>query len=100
MALSLHDKLNCNISTASLMDLCRFVAMASERSIPVSKPITGQAVFTHESGIHCAALSKNPLSYQPFLPENSGQKTTRFILGKHSGSKTIRHKLAQESIPL
>jgi len=44
----------------------------------------------HESGIHCAALLKDPLSYQPFLPENAGQKPTRFVLGKHSGSKYLR----------
>jgi homocitrate synthase NifV len=90
MALSLHDKLYCNIRTASLMDLCRFVSLASSRKIPESKPITGEAIFMHESGIHCAALLKDPLSYQPFLPENAGQKETQFVLGKHSGSRYLR----------
>jgi len=90
MALTLHDKLYCNIRTASLMELCRFVSSASARKIPESKPITGEVIFMHESGIHCAALLKDPLSYQPFLPENAGQKETRFVFGKHSGNKYLR----------
>jgi homocitrate synthase NifV len=90
MAISLHEKLYCNIRMASLMDLCRLVSSASSRKIPESKPITGEAVFMHESGIHCAALLKNPLTYQPFLPENVGQKESRFILGKHSGTRYLR----------
>jgi homocitrate synthase NifV len=90
MALSLHDGLHCNIRTACLMDLCRFVSSASARKIPESKPITGEAIFIHESGIHCAALLKNPLSYQPYLPENAGQKETRFVFGKHSGNRYLR----------
>ncbi len=90
MALSLHDRLHCNIRTACLMDLCRFVSSASSRKIPESKPITGEAIFMHESGIHCAALLKDPLSYQPYLPETTGHKETQFVLGKHSGSRYLR----------
>ncbi len=90
MALTLHEKLYCNIRTASLKELCRFVSSASARKIPESKPIIGEAIFMHESGIHCAALLKDPLSYQPFLPENAGQKETRFVFGKHSGNKYLR----------
>jgi homocitrate synthase NifV len=90
MALSLHDGLHCNIRTASLMDLCRFVSLASSRKIPESKPITGEAIFMHESGIHCTALLKDALSYQPYLPEKAGQKETRFFLGKHSGNRYLR----------
>ncbi len=90
MVLSLHDNMHCNIRTESLMSLCRFVSSASARKIPESKPITGGAIFTHESGIHCAALLKDPLSYQPFLPQNAGRKETRFVLGKHSGNRCLR----------
>ena len=90
MALSLHENLYCNIRKASLMNLCRFVSWVSARKIPESKPITGETVFMHESGIHCAALLKDPLSYQPFLPEAIGQKETRFVLGKHSGNRYLR----------
>ena len=94
MALSLHENLYCNIRTASLMNLCRFVSTVSARKIPESKPITGKAVFMHESGIHCAALLRDPLSYQPFLPQNTGQEGTRFVLGKHSGNRYLQ-KFAQ-----
>lgn len=90
MALWLHDRLFCNIRTASLMDLCRLVSSASSKKIPETKPVTGEAIFMHESGIHCAALLKDPLSYQPYLPENAGRKETRFVFGKHSGSRYLR----------
>lgn len=94
MALSLDKKFQCNVHTPSLTNLCSFVAKASARSIPITKPVTGDTVFSHESGIHCAALLKDPLSYQPFLPENAGQKKTRFVLGKHSGKKVKKHMKA------
>jgi homocitrate synthase NifV len=73
VALSLDNKLYCNIRTSSLARICRYVSKASKRQIAASKPITGDSAFLHESSIHCSALLKDPLSYQPFLPENVGQ---------------------------
>jgi len=68
----------------------KIVSLISSRKIPESKPITGDAIFIHEFGIHCAALLKDPLSYQPYLPQNTGRKETRFVFGKHSGSRYLR----------
>lgn len=98
MVLRLEDKFECDIRTRSLMELCRFVAEASRRRIPESKPVTGDSAFAHESGIHCAALLENPLSYQPYLPESIGKKGCRFVLGKHSGGRIIRH--IKSAIPI
>jgi methanogen homocitrate synthase len=60
--------------------------------IPDSKAIVGNNVFRHESGIHVDAIVKNPLSYEPYLPEMIGTKR-QIVLGKHSGKAAIEEKL-------
>lgn len=87
-----------NVNAKSLMAICSYVAEASGRPIPPGKPVTGSDVFTHESGIHCAGLLKDELSYQPFTPESIGREGCRFVLGPHSGSKAIQYMLAQAGI--
>ncbi len=86
----------CDIKINQLMSACSYVAEASNRSIPVDKPVTGADIFCHESGIHCAGLIDNPMAFQPFLPENIGRTGASFVLGRHSGSKIIRHLLAEK----
>jgi methanogen homocitrate synthase len=62
--------------------------------IPVNKPIVGDKVFYHESGIHVDAVIENPLTYEPFLPERIGQKR-EIVLGKHSGCSAVESKLKE-----
>jgi len=88
---------SCNIDPHNLRPLCSFVSRISNRVIPVNKPVTGDLIFTHESGIHCHALIKDDLTYQPYPPAMLGRKT-EFVIGKHSGSTIIRHLLQQKEI--
>ncbi len=81
-----------------LTELCRMVAAASGMEISASKPIVGKNAFRHESGIHCAGLIKNPLSYQPFNPKMVGRKGCEHIIGIHSGSRGIRQTLSNQGI--
>ena len=97
VALELLCGIQTAIDVAQLEALCRKVAECSRRSIPESKPIVGRDVFTHESGIHVAALIKNPQAFQPFLPTDVGRKT-RFVAGKHTGSTALRHMLRDRGI--
>jgi (R)-citramalate synthase len=60
------------------------------------KPVTGRNAFRHESGLHVAALLKDPLSYQPFPPETVGRRT-EFVLGKHSGRALLRKLLGPQA---
>jgi homocitrate synthase NifV len=80
--------------------LCRLVAKASGRAIPPSKPITGENVFRHESGIHCAGLLKQPSAYQLFQPEQVGKEACDYVIGYHSGSAGIRHVLEKQGISI
>ena len=98
VALPFTENWRSRLDTRRLMALCEYVARASGRPIPADRPVTGVQVFQHESGIHCAALLENPLAYQPFVPETVGRSGFGFVLGRHSGTASIRHILNQAGI--
>ena len=86
------------LDTSRLSALCKLVARRSRRAIHAAKPITGADVFRHESGIHTAALLKNPAAYQPFPSEETGRMPDPFAIGKHSGSAGLHALLAAVGI--
>lgn len=86
------------LDTTQFTTLCRLVARASGRDIPESKPVIGENVFRHESGIHCAGLLKSSSSYQLFQPERVGKEDVEYVIGAHSGSAVIEHVLARQGI--
>jgi homocitrate synthase NifV len=85
------------IDKTRLQSICNLIFTLTRREIPASKPFSGAMCFTHESGIHTRSLLVNPLSYQPFLPEEIGREV-RFIFGKHSGSAAIRALLNENKL--
>ena len=87
------------IDSRHFPEISRLVSIASGRPIPVNKSIVGEAVFTHESGIHVDGLIKNPLNYQGVSPETVGRSHT-LVLGKHSGSSGVKHAYAGIGIVL
>jgi homocitrate synthase NifV len=90
--------ISCNLRLDRLPPLCEMVARISRRPIPEGKPITGPAVFTHESGLHCHGLLRDGLTYQPFLPEKVGRSAAGFKIGKHSGTTVLTHVLQKNDI--
>ncbi|WP_428154260.1 homocitrate synthase/isopropylmalate synthase family protein [Desulfococcus sp.] len=90
----------CNISTSGLATLSAYVARISGRPLPPDQPVVGRAVFQHESGIHCDGLIKDPRTYQPFPADTVGREAAAFVLGKHSGSRAVRHLLASVGCPV
>ena len=88
------------MDTRKLSHLCTVVSKASGRDIVDQKPVVGKSAFQHESGIHCAALLKHPLSYQPFLPEQIGRDRYELVIGKHSGSASLQHFFSGRGIIL
>ncbi|RXK85199.1 homocitrate synthase [Chlorobaculum sp. 24CR] len=89
MALALSGGFASRLDTEKLSVLCDAVAAASGRVIQEQKPVVGRSAFEHESGIHCAALLQNPLSYQPFLPSRVGRGDFEMVIGKHSGTAAV-----------
>ena len=62
--------------------------------MPLNKPIVGENVFTHESGIHVDGILKNVETYEPIPPEIVGHHR-KIALGKHTGRASIKSKLDQ-----
>jgi homocitrate synthase NifV len=95
MALRHLYRVDLGIETRRFREVSEYVAMASQRAIPIWKAIIGANVFAHESGIHADAILKNPSNYEAFSPEEVGLQR-QIIIGKHSGSKALIHKFNVE----
>ncbi|MGH8189522.1 MAG: homocitrate synthase/isopropylmalate synthase family protein, partial [Steroidobacteraceae bacterium] len=72
------------------------VERASGIPIQPHEPIIGEGVFSHESGIHTAAILVHPAIYQ-FIRETDVGGTRRFVFGKHSGTAAVEAVLAAQS---
>lgn len=66
------------------------VAKASGRPVPVNKSIVGDAIFTHESGIHVSGLLRDRRNYEALDPTELGRRH-QVVLGKHSGVASVMH---------
>jgi len=81
--------LESGVDTRALPALSQLVAEAACRPIAADKCIVGDAVFSHESGIHVDGLIKDRRNYESFDPAELG-RSHRIVLGKHSGSAGLR----------
>ncbi|MEO5336596.1 MAG: homocitrate synthase [Magnetospirillum sp. WYHS-4] len=88
VALEQIHGLASGIDARSLGDVSRLVAEASGHPVPANKSIVGEAVFTHESGLHVHGLLRDPRTYQALDPAKFGRRH-RFVLGKHSGVSAV-----------
>lgn len=93
-----HPALQTSISPHKIKKICQLVSSFTNRPIAVDKPIVGDLVFTHESGVHCHGLMKNPLAYQPFRPEEKGLSPSVLVVGTHSGKSNILSVLKDAGI--
>lgn len=75
--------------TTRLTALSRMVSDYSGIIPSVNKAVVGQNAFTHESGIHVAAILEEPRTYELFLPEMVGGKRN-LVVGKHTGKKALK----------
>ena len=79
--------------------ISKLVAEASGRVVAANKSIVGEAVFTHESGLHVDGLLKDPATYENFDPATVG-RDRQLVLGKHSGGHGVRYAYAELGIHL
>lgn len=73
-----------------LGELSAQVSTSSGLPVPRNKPVVGDLVFSHESGIHIAAMLDDPATYE-YLPPSLVGRERQFILGKHTGTKALRY---------
>ncbi len=83
-------RLPTGVDPLRLGTVSALVAQASGRPVPAGKSIVGEAVFTHESGIHVHGLLRDPHNYQSVDPAELGRRH-RVVLGKHSGLSAVHH---------
>lgn len=58
-----------------------------------NKPIIGENVFIHESGIHQDGVIKHPETYEIMKPETIGRDSETLVLGRHSGMHGFKIRL-------
>ncbi len=75
--------------TTKLTALSKMISEYSGITPSANKAIVGQNAFSHESGIHVAAILEEPRTYELFLPEMVGGKRN-LIVGKHTGKKALK----------
>lgn len=90
----------CGVDLGALQALGRYVAEASGRPLPVGKPVTGEGMFLHEAGIHCAGVAQDAATFELIHPEEFGQPRPRFVIGRHSGRSSLTQALADLGIQL
>ncbi|MBN2628091.1 MAG: hypothetical protein JXA95_15590 [Spirochaetales bacterium] len=73
------------ISLAAVSDLARLTARMTGETIPPTKPLLGERINRHESGIHVAGLRRNPASFRPYDPTKWNGPKEEFLWGRHSG---------------
>ena len=95
MALKHACGVDPGIDTRRFVELSRLVGQASCRPVPEWKPVVGEKVFAHESGLHADGVLKYTGNYEGYDPAEVGL-TREMVIGKHSG----RHGLSDRLIRL
>lgn len=90
MALLYMEGCTTTVDTSKLYLASKLVESLSGRNIYLGKPIVGEDVFSHESGIHVDGLLKDKDTYAYLDPTLLGRNNA-FILGKHSGKSAVMH---------
>ena len=84
-----HD---LGIDCTKLKSLSEMVASFSKCPVSRNQPLVGDNAFSHESGIHVAAVLNCPMTYECIPPEAVGNQR-HLRMGKHTGVTYIRKRL-------
>lgn len=90
-------KRDIGLKTEGLTDLTKMVFEAAKLPVPATQPWVGPNAFSHESGIHVAAVLSCPMTYECVNPEEVGNRR-RLVLGKHSGTHIVKNRLDEKGV--
>ena len=82
-----------NIKTERLYPTSRLVSRVTGLVVQRNKAVVGENAFAHEAGIHADGILKKRSTYEIMDPKTVGLKTSRLVLGKHSGRHQFRERL-------
>lgn len=91
-----HDE-DFGVEANRLVPVCERVLDALGESVKLRKPVLGEAVTTHESGLHTAAMLNDPSVFEPFPPARFGGKR-RLLFGSGTGRSSARVLLERADI--
>ncbi len=97
MALKHLYKRDIGIKTEGLTDLTKYVFDCAKLPMPTNLPWVGPNAFSHEAGIHVAAVLNCPMTYECVDPEQVGNRR-RLVLGKHSGTALVKSRLNERQV--
>ncbi len=98
VALRATTDLACQVTPGGLASVCDLVAACAGQPIHPRKPIVGENVFRHESGIHVRGMLRDEQAFEPFGPDAVGRYARQLDLGTHSGRAGLLAALAAEGI--
>jgi 2-isopropylmalate synthase len=87
------NKITTGIKTKEIYRTSRLVSNLTGFVVPPNKAIVGRNAFSHESGIHQAAVLKKRKTYEIMNPKDVGVGKSSIVLGKHSGRHALKNKL-------
>lgn len=83
--------------TDELIPTCREVVSELGESVDPRRPVLGDAVTAHESGVHTAAMLDEPGAFEPFDPAEFGGRR-RLLFGAATGRGGARKLLARVDV--
>ncbi len=96
-ALELLYGMKTNIVKSKLYETSRLVSNLTKVLVASNKPLVGDNVFTHESGMHVHGTLADTTLYEPMDPGIVGRKR-RFAFGKHTGTASVKMALEEQGI--
>ena len=78
-----------NIKTKEIFATSKLLTLLTGQKVQANKAIVGKNAFAHESGIHQHGMLANRETYEIMTSESVGVKSTKMILGKHSGRAAL-----------
>lgn len=91
-ALVLHELAEPRWDLARLPRLSSRVAEATGIPVPVQAPIVGEHAFTHNAGLHVAAVLQDPTHYE-FIPAATVGRERHIELDLFSGRAAVAYRL-------
>ena len=85
------------IDTTGIKELHELVHEYSGVPTSPNQPLIGENTFSHESGMHIAAILRQPATYECIPPELVGQ-SRKLLMGKHTGGTYLRKRLEERNI--
>ncbi len=80
-----------------LYETSRLVRNLTKMPVAPNKPLMGDNVFTHESGMHIHGTLADTSLYEPMDPGLIGRKR-RFAFGKHTGKAAVKMALEEMGV--